>query len=84
VTPRDLLSRGTLGVLAKAGVASTAMALVLIALRGQNLGLLILLGAAVYALVGVVLRLVPLEDFRLIGAALGRRGRVAEAEETQA
>lgn len=84
VMPRDLLSRGTLGVLAKAGIASAAMALVLIALRGQGLGLLVPLGAAVYALVGVVLRLVPLEDFRLIGAALGRRGRVVEAEETQA
>lgn len=84
VLPRDLLARQTLGVLAKAGAASAAMALVLIALRGQGLGLLVPLGVAVYAFVGVVLRLVPLEDFRLIGAALGRGGRAAEAEETPA
>lgn len=84
VMPRDLLARSTLGVLAKAGVASAAMALVLIALRGQSLGLLVPLGGAVYALVGVVLRLVSPEDFRLIGGALRRRGRVAEAEEIQA
>jgi O-antigen/teichoic acid export membrane protein len=84
VLPRDLLARETFGVLAKAGVASAAMALVLIALRGQGLGLLVPLGGAVYALAAVLLRLVPLEDFRLIGVALGRRGRVAGAEETQA
>jgi O-antigen/teichoic acid export membrane protein len=80
VMPRDLLERATLRVLAKAGVASAAMALVLIALHGQSLGLLIPLGGAVYALIGLALRLVPPEDFRLIGAALGRGGRVAEAE----
>jgi O-antigen/teichoic acid export membrane protein len=84
VLPRDLLARSTLGVLAKAGVSSAAMALVLIALRGQGLGLLVPLGGAVYAFAGVLLRLVPPEDFRLIGLALGRRGRVAEAEETPA
>jgi O-antigen/teichoic acid export membrane protein len=85
VTPRDLLSRSTLGVLVKAGVASAAMALVLVALGGQSLGLLVPLGAAVFALVAVAIRLVPLEDFRMIGMALGRRGRVGEAvEETQA
>ena len=84
LTPRDLLARATLGVFAKAGAASAAMALVLIALRGQSLGLLVPLGGAVYALVGVVLRLVPLEDFRLIRGALGRRARLAEAEESQA
>jgi hypothetical protein len=61
------------------------MALVLVALGGQSLGLLVPLGAAVYALVAVAIRLVPLEDFRMIGMALGRRGRVGEAvEETQA
>jgi O-antigen/teichoic acid export membrane protein len=84
VTPRDLLSRSTLGVLAKAGVASAAMGLVLFALRGQNLGLLVLIGGVVYAVVGLALRLVPREDFRLIGAALGRRGHAAEAEESKA
>ncbi|MEO8285473.1 MAG: flippase [Chloroflexota bacterium] len=84
VMPRDLLARSTLGVLAKAGVASAAMALVLIALRGQSLALLVPLGIAVYALVGLVLRMVPVEDFRLITGALGRRGRMAEAEESQA
>jgi hypothetical protein len=84
VMPRDLLARTTLSVLTKAVVASAAMALVLIALRDQSLGLLIPLGGAVYALVGVALRIVPSEDFRLIGVALGRRGRVAEVEETQA
>jgi O-antigen/teichoic acid export membrane protein len=84
VMPRDLLSRSTLGVFAKAGVAAGAMALVLTALQGQSLLLLIPLGAAVYAVVGIALRLVPVEDFRMIGAALGRRGRVAEAEETKA
>jgi O-antigen/teichoic acid export membrane protein len=84
VMPRDLLARSTLVVLAKAGVASTAMALVLVALRGQSLGLLVPLGAAVYALVGAVLRLVPPEDFRLVGTALARRSRVVEVEETKA
>jgi O-antigen/teichoic acid export membrane protein len=84
VMPRDLLARATLGVLAKAGVASVAMALVLAALNGQSLGLLIPLGAAVYAIVGVALRLVPPEDFRLIRGAIGRRGRLAEVEESQA
>ena len=84
VMPRDLLQRATLGVLAKAGVASAAMALVLMALRGQSLLLLVPTGVAVYALAGIALRLVPAEDFRLILGALGRRGRVAEAEETPA
>lgn len=84
VMPRDLLARSTLGVLAKAGAASAAMALVLSGLNGLSLALLIPIGAAVYVLVGIALRLVPLEDFRLIGVALGRRGRVAEVEETQA
>lgn len=84
VMPRGLLARSTLIVLAKASVASAAMALVLIALNGQSLGLLIPLGGLVYALVGVVLRLVAADDIRLIGAAIGRRGRLAEAEETQA
>jgi O-antigen/teichoic acid export membrane protein len=84
VTPRDLLARSTFDVLAKAGAASAAMALVLIALHGQGLGFLIPAGALVYVLVGAMLRLVHPDDFRLIGSALGRRGRVAEAEETQA
>lgn len=84
VMPRDLLARSTFGVLVKAGVASAAMALALIALRGQNLGLLVLLGAGVYGIVGALLRLVPMEDFRLITGALGRRGRMAEAEDSQA
>ncbi|MEO5951000.1 MAG: hypothetical protein ABIQ44_00855, partial [Chloroflexia bacterium] len=82
--PRDLLSRNTLVVLAKAGAASAAMALVLTMLRGQSLGLLVPLGAAVYVIVGGVLRLISLDDFRLISRALGRRGRVVEAEESQA
>jgi O-antigen/teichoic acid export membrane protein len=88
VMPRDLLARQTLGVFAKAGVASGVMGLVLVALPGtfgvQSLGLLVPLGAAVYAFVGVALRLVPPEDFRLIRVALGRRWPVAEAGETQA
>lgn len=84
VMPRDLLERTNLRVLAKAGLASGAMALVLVVLHEQGLGLLVPLGAAVYALVGLMLRLVPPEDFRLIGAALGRRGRVAESEEAPA
>jgi O-antigen/teichoic acid export membrane protein len=86
VMPRDLLERSTLVVFLKAGVASAAMALVLIAMHGQSLGLLVPLGAGVYALVGIALRLVPPDDFRLIGTALGRRGRVAPeaAEESQA
>lgn len=84
VTPRDLLARSTLGVFAKAGIAAAAMALVLIALRDQSLGLLVPLGAAVYFLVGVALRLVPLEDYRLIRMALTRRGPMVEAEESQA
>jgi O-antigen/teichoic acid export membrane protein len=88
VMPRDLRARSTLGVLAKATVASAAMGLALAALtstlRVQSLGLLVPLGIAIYAIVGLALRLVPPDDFRLIGAALGRRGRVAEVEETQA
>jgi O-antigen/teichoic acid export membrane protein len=84
VMPRGLLERGTLGVLAKASLASAAMALVLVVLRGQSLGLLLPVGAAVYALAGLAVRLVPLEDFRLVKGALGRRGRVIETEESQA
>jgi O-antigen/teichoic acid export membrane protein len=84
VMPRDLLARSTLAVLIKAGIASAAMAVALTALRGQSLGLLIPVGAAVYALVGIVLRMVPAEDFRMVGSALARRGRVVDAEETQA
>jgi hypothetical protein len=60
------------------------MALVLVVLRGQSLGLLLPVGAAVYALAGLAVRLVPLEDFRLVKGALGRRGRVIETEESQA
>jgi O-antigen/teichoic acid export membrane protein len=84
VMPRDLLVPSTLGVFAKAGIASAAMALVLTALRGESLLLLVPLGAVVYALVGILLRMVPREDFERIGAALSRRGRLPEAEETQA
>lgn len=84
VTPRDLLGRSTLGVLAKAGISSAAMGLVLFALQGQSLALLVPLGVAVYALMGFMLRLVPLEDIRIIRGALGRRGRVVEVEESKA
>jgi O-antigen/teichoic acid export membrane protein len=84
VMPRDLLARSTLAVVAKASLASAAMAAALIALRDQSLGLLIPVGAAVYVLAGVILRLVPPEDFRMVGAALARRSRMVEAEETQA
>jgi O-antigen/teichoic acid export membrane protein len=84
VTPRDLLARATLAVFAKAGIAAAAMALVLIALRDQSLLLLVPLGVAVYFLVGVALRLVPVEDYRLIRTALARRGQMVEAEESQA
>jgi O-antigen/teichoic acid export membrane protein len=84
VTPRDLLGRSTLGVLAKVGISSAAMGLVLFALQGQSLALLVPLGVAVYALMGFMLRLVPLEDIRIIRGALGRRGRVVEVEESKA
>ena len=84
VMPRDLLARSTLGVLGKAAVASAAMALVLFTLHGQSLGLLIPVGCIVYALVGLALRLVAPEDIRLIGGAIRRRGRLPEAEESQA
>jgi O-antigen/teichoic acid export membrane protein len=99
VMPRDLLARSTLGVLLKAGAAAGVMALVLITLRGQSLGLLVPLGTAIYALVGFVLRLVPPEDIRLIKSALRRKSSdessetfarrpssfvVPEPEETQA
>jgi O-antigen/teichoic acid export membrane protein len=84
VMPRDLLARSNLVVVAKAGAASAAMGIALFALRDQNLGLLIALGAAIYALVGILVRLVPAEDFRLVTAALARRSRRVEAEETQA
>lgn len=83
-TPRDLLTRSSFDVLAKAGAGAGAMALVLIALRGQSLMLLVPLGAIIYALMGALLRLVHPDDFRMIGSALGRRGRVVEVEETQA
>jgi len=77
VTPRDLLARSTLGVLAKAGVACAAMALVLVGLMSDlgvhSVALLIPAGGAVYVLVGLALRLVPQEDFRLIGEVLRRR-----------
>jgi O-antigen/teichoic acid export membrane protein len=82
VMPHDLLARSTLTVLAKTGVAAAAMALVLVAMPSilgvQSLILLIPLGAAVYALVGIALRLVPPEDYRLIGAALRRRRTMDE------
>lgn len=81
VTPRDLLTRSTLTVLAKAFLASAAMALALIALRDQSLALLIPVGIAVYALVGLLVRLVPPEDFRLIAAALRRRTTNDEGSE---
>jgi hypothetical protein len=81
--PRGLLARSTTIVLAKAGVASAAMALVLAVLRGQGFPLLALvpLGGATYGLVGILLRLVPPEDFRLIMTALGRR-RIADFQTT--
>lgn len=84
VMPRDLLTLSTLRVLVKAGAASLAMSLALLVLKGQNLGILVLAGATVYASVGLLLRLVPLEDFRLITGAIRTRGRAAEPEETKA
>lgn len=89
VMPRNLLDRASILVVVKSGVASAAMALVLVALRGQGLGLLVPLGAVVYILAGIALRIVPLDDFRLIGVALGRPGlkakqNLVEAEESQA
>ena len=60
--------------------------------RGHALGrcprilqrIVIALGAAVYVLAGIVVRLVPAEDFRLVTAAFARGSRRVEAEETQA
>ena len=82
VMPRDLLARATLGVLAKAGAASAAMALVLIALRGQSLGLLLPVGAAVYASSGLGCAWFPRKISALSVWRWGG-GRVAEPEETQ-
>jgi peptidoglycan biosynthesis protein MviN/MurJ (putative lipid II flippase) len=84
VMPKDLLARSTANVFAKATVGCAAMGLTLFALSGQSLGLLVVVGGAVYVAVGMALRLVPPEDFRLIGGALRRRGRVVEVEESQA
>ena len=77
VMPRDLLARSTFAVLAKTGVASAAMAFVLVALPAtlgvHSLLLLIPVGGAVYVLAGLALRLVPAEDLRLVGAMVRRR-----------
>jgi O-antigen/teichoic acid export membrane protein len=81
VLPRDLLVRSTTGVILKAAIASAAMALVLVVLRGQSLLLLIPLGGAMYVLIGLALRLVPPEDFRMAWAAVRRR-TVGEGQRT--
>ncbi len=78
IMPKELLSVGTLVVFAKASVAAGTMALVLYLLAGQNLLLLIPVGAAVYCASGLLIGLVPMDDLRLIRQAVaGRPGREA-------
>lgn len=83
ILPRDLLSRSSLIVFAKAVISAGAMAAVLYALRGQSLVLLVPLGGLVYCLVALLLRLVPPDDIRLFKqAVLSRSGRNAAGTKT--
>jgi O-antigen/teichoic acid export membrane protein len=78
--PADLRPRRSLLVLAKAMGASLAMVLALYMLQGQSLPVSIVLGGLVYCLAALALRLVPLQDLRLLRSALTRRGGVGHAE----
>jgi len=73
VMPRDLLSAGTAVVFAKSLGAATSMAAVLYVLRGQSIFLLVPAGGAVYVVVGLLLRVVPAEDVRVLRRALALR-----------
>jgi O-antigen/teichoic acid export membrane protein len=83
--PRDLLSVSSLITLAKATASALVMAVVLYALSGQSLFILVPLGALVYGVTGLLVRLVPAEDLRLLGQSVRfQRGReLAQAEVTQ-
>ncbi len=81
IVPKDLIARDNLLVLVKSAAAAVAMAAVLHALRGTNLLVLIPLGALVYMLAGLFLRVVPTEDLRLLSAALRmQRGGTVQQE----
>lgn len=81
--PRDLLSRESLRVLWKTGLASVAMYAVISLLGAQHLGVLVLSGVATYAFMGIALRLIPDEDLRALREALTRKGRPARAAERE-
>ncbi|MDP9372608.1 MAG: oligosaccharide flippase family protein [Chloroflexota bacterium] len=77
--PRDLLSRGSLAVLLKAGGAAGAMVVALWGLRGQSVLLLVPVGGLVYCLSALPLRLVPAKDLRLFKEAIATRRAHREA-----
>jgi O-antigen/teichoic acid export membrane protein len=82
LVPRDLFSRSSLVVLAKGSMATAVMCLVLVALFGQSLPMQVIVGAAVYVLACLTLRVIPMEDLRLVRIAIqARRLRgLAEAD----
>lgn len=86
VMPKGLLSRSSLVVFLKAATASAVMALALYMLRGESLLLLVPVGGLVYGLCGLVVRLVPPEDIRLVRQAIAvrRAPSTAGTEATQA
>jgi O-antigen/teichoic acid export membrane protein len=83
--PRDLLSFSSVVTLAKTAAAAAGMAVVLLVLRDQSLLLLVPLGGLVYISSGLVLRLVPPEDIRLIRQIVLSRGtrEIRSAEASQ-
>lgn len=83
--PKDLLARSTLTVVVKSLGGAAVMALTLYGLRDQSILLLVPVGATVYCLSALGLRLVPPEDVRLLKQAIAaRRGhKVPEVQAAQ-
>ncbi len=83
--PKDLLARSSLLVLLKAAAGALVMAFALYGLRDQSMFLLVPVGALVYCLSALVLRMVPPEDGRLLKQAImARRGhKLPEAQAAQ-
>jgi len=75
--PKDLLSRESLVVLAKGVGAVAIMAIVLTGMAGHSLLLLLPAGGLSYVASALLLRLVSLDDVRLVRQAV-RRGRGSE------
>lgn len=85
VIPKDLFSRSSMAILLKAGASAAVMAAALYGLRGQSLLLLIPVGGLVYVISGLLLRIVPSEDLRLLKRAIAahRSSQQIEAEATK-